>query len=224
MKKKLLSAVVLGALSLVGCGGSDTTSKTPAVPKFDTADNISNYLEGKTLLMEGANIPSHPNGYDEDVNYGAVTQCYQKVQMIFSGSNFHVSSNLGTLRNASATYSKGTCDHEAVSGAQNFDSTGVLIENVAADASCFDITVSYNGFSQVGRGNLSADGKTLTLELFFGARPRATPARTARWVRRPSSSTRLRSPATRSRSTPSPRSSALARLARPVFFAFERGL
>jgi hypothetical protein len=170
MKKKLLSAVVLGALGLMGCGGSDTTTpQTPSVPKFDTADNIRTYLEGKTLLMEGANIPSHPNGYDEDVNYGASSQCYQQVKILFSGGNFHVNSNLATLRDASAPLSKGTCDHDAISGVQNFDSTGVLIENVAADASCFDITASYNGFSQVGRGKLSEDGKQLTMELYFGS-------------------------------------------------------
>jgi hypothetical protein len=167
MKKKLLSAVVLGALGLVGCGGSDTTPQTPSVPKFDTADNIRNYLEGKTLLMEGDNIPAFPNGYDEDVNYGAATQCYQKVQITVSGGNFHVSSNLATLRDAPAVLNKGTCDHAAVSGAQNFDSTAVLIENVAADASCFDISVTYAGFKQVGRSKISADGKTVTMELYF---------------------------------------------------------
>ncbi|MFL5347748.1 MAG: hypothetical protein ACJ8AT_23415 [Hyalangium sp.] len=168
MKKKLLSAVVLGALSLVGCGGNDTTTpQTPSVPKFDTADNIRNYLEGKALVMEGTNIPSFPNGYDEDVNYGAATQCYQKVQITVSSGSFHVSSNLATLRDAPAVFNKGTCDHEAVSGVQNFDSTAVLIENVAADASCFDISVTYPGFKQVGRGKLSADGKQITLELYF---------------------------------------------------------
>lgn len=166
MKKKLLSAVVLGALGLLGCGGTDTP-QTPSVPKFDTADNIRNYLEGKTLTMEGDNIPSYPNGYDEDVNYGASSQCYQKVQIKVAGGNFHVSSDLATLRDASAPLSKGTCDHAAISGAQSFDSTSFLVENVAADANCFDITVSYNGFSQVGRGKISADGKTVTLELFF---------------------------------------------------------
>ncbi|MBN1203976.1 MAG: hypothetical protein JXB05_03500 [Myxococcaceae bacterium] len=161
MKKKLLSAVMLCALGFVGCGGDDDIIKPPPVPKFDTAENIRNYLDGKSLLMEGANIPSHPNGFNEDVDYGAYTQCYQKVQMSVSGGNFNVTSTLGTVRN-------GACDHDAVSGTQNFLSTAVLIENVKADASCFDISVSYNGFSQVGRGKMSEDGKTLTLELYFG--------------------------------------------------------
>ena len=72
MKSKLLSAVMVCALSFVACGGDDDTTPTPSVPKFDTADNIRNYLEGKTLLMEGANIPSHPSGYDENLDFGRV--------------------------------------------------------------------------------------------------------------------------------------------------------
>jgi len=167
MKKKLMTAVVLGALSLVGCGSDTTTPQTPAVPKFDTEANIRNYLEGKVLTMEGDNIPGYPNGLDEDVNYGSATQCYQKVQITVSGGNFHVNSNLATLRDAPAVLNKGTCDHAAILGTQNFDSTSFLVENVSADTSCFDITVTYAGFKQVGRGKLAADGKMLTLELYF---------------------------------------------------------
>jgi hypothetical protein len=169
MKKKLLSAVMLCALGLMGCGGEEEPiDKPPPVPKFDTADNIRTYLEGKKLLMEAANIPSHPNGLDEDVNFDTATQCYQKVEMAFSGGNFQVTSTLGTLRDAPARFSRGTCDHAVVNGTpQVFTSNAVLIENVATDATCFDITITYTGFKQVGRGNMSADGKTLTLELFF---------------------------------------------------------
>jgi hypothetical protein len=169
MKKKLLSAVVLCALGFVGCGGEDTTNPPPAVPKFNTADNVRNWLDGKKMLMEGTNIPSHPNGYDENVNYGAGTQCYNKVEMLAASGNFDVTSTLGTLRNAPAVGSRGTCDRAAPSGAPlRFTSTAVLIENVATDASCFDITITYQGFKQLGRGNLSADGKTLTLEIYLG--------------------------------------------------------
>lgn len=167
MKKKLLSAVVLCALGVVGCGDDVDQNPTPSVPKFDTADNIRTYLEGKALLMEGNSIPSHPNGLDEDVNYGSATQCYNKVEMKFASGNFAVTSTLGTLRDAPTTLSRGTCDRATVSNTQSFTSNTVAIENVSADASCFDITISYTGFKQVGRGNMSADGKTLTLELFF---------------------------------------------------------
>jgi hypothetical protein len=146
------------------------------VPKFDSADNIRNYLEGKKLLMEGTNIPTHPNGLDEDVNFEGVTQCYTKVEMSVASGNFQVTSTLGTLRDAPTKYSKGTCDHAVANGTpQVFTSNAVLIENVKADATCFDITLSYTGFKQVGRGSASADGKTLTLELYFeGAASGAT--------------------------------------------------
>jgi hypothetical protein len=167
MKKKLLAAVVLCSLGFVGCGG-DTETPTPTVPKFDTVENIKTHLDGKKLLMEGASIPTHPNGFDEDVNYGASTQCYQTVQITSSGDKFFVHSTLATLKDAPKTLDHGTCDHATVSGTQDFESTSILIENPKADASCFDITVSYNGFSQVGRAKLSEDGKTLTMELFFG--------------------------------------------------------
>ncbi len=161
MKKKLLSAVVLCALGFVACGDDTETPNPPAVPKFDTADNIRNYLEGKKLLMEGSNIPSHPNGYDEDVNYGSATQCYQKVEMVVASNNFQVTSTLGTQE-------QGMCDHTKAMGTPlTFTSTAVLIENVKADATCFDISITYPSFKQEGRGSLSADGKTLTLEIFF---------------------------------------------------------
>jgi hypothetical protein len=138
------------------------------VPKFDTESNIRTWLDGKKLLMEGANIPSHPNGYDEDVNYGSASQCYTKVEMTVANNNFQVTSTLGTIRNAPTVGSKGECDHAAPAGNPlNFTSTTSLIENVKADASCFDISITYTGFKQVGRGSLSADGKTLTLEIFF---------------------------------------------------------
>jgi hypothetical protein len=168
MKRNLLSALVLCALGTVACGGEDTTPQQPAVPKFDTADNIRNYLEGKKLVMEGANIPSHPNGYDEDVNLGQATQCYQKVEMTVTGGNFAVNSVVGTLRDAPTVGSKGTCDHTVAAGNPlSFTSTAVLIDKVKADATCFDVSFTYPSFKQAGRGSMSADGKTLTLELYF---------------------------------------------------------
>lgn len=166
MKKKLLSVVVLCALGFVGCGDEDDTNKPPPVPTFNTADNLRNWVEGKKLVMEGTNIPSHPNGYDEDVNYGSATQCYTKVEMNVSGGNYAVTSTLGTLRDAPAVGNKGVCDHTVVAGNPlNFTSTAVLIE--PADANCFNVSFTYPSFKQVGRGSMSADGKTLKLELFF---------------------------------------------------------
>jgi hypothetical protein len=48
-----------------------------------------------------------------------------------------------------------------------FDSTAVLFENFKNNGACFDMTATYSAFQQEGRGSISADVKTLTLELFF---------------------------------------------------------
>ena len=168
MKKQLLAAGMLCTLGLVGCGGSTTTppGNTDTGPKYNTADKISTYLEGKTLEMSGANIPDYPNGFNEDVNYGSATQCYTSVTMAVAGGNYNVTSNLGTLRDTS-TKGVQECDHATKSNQTSFTSTNVLIENVRADGTCFDVTFTYTGFKQVGRGQVSQDGKTLKLELFF---------------------------------------------------------
>jgi hypothetical protein len=173
MKKQLLSAVMLCTLGLVGCdednnnNNSDAGTDAGTEAKYNTVDKINTYLEGKTLTMSGANIPSHPNGYDEDVNYGSATQCYQSVVMQVAAGTYNVTSTLGTLRDASQTGSRGTCDHETKATELKFSTTAVLIENVAADGSCFDVTYTYTGFKQAGRGQISQDGQTVKLELFF---------------------------------------------------------
>lgn len=157
MKKKLLSAVMLCTLGLVGCGGD--TTPPPETKKYDTAAKILAHLEGKSMVMEGANIPSHPNGYSEDLNLGSATQCYAKVSMAVAGGIFNVTSDLATVAN-------GACDH-VKANVQTFSTTNVLIENVQGDGECFDVLFTYTGFAQEGRGKISADGKTVTLELFF---------------------------------------------------------
>lgn len=167
MKKQLLSVVVVGSLGLMACGGSTSgTGTTDTGPKYNTADKISTYLEGKTLTMSGSNIPDYPNGFNEDVNYGAATQCYVDVTMTVGGGNYHVVSDLGTLRDTS-TPGVQECDHTTKSTQTDFTSTSVLIENVREDGTCFDVTFTYTGFKQVGRGQVSQDGKTVKLELFF---------------------------------------------------------
>jgi len=159
MKKKLLSAVMLCTLGLWGCG--DDEDPPVQKPTLNSSANILAFLEGKTLLMEGANIPSHPNGYSEDMDFGASSQCYQKVTMSVAGGNFKVDSIPGTITD-------GVCHHDVAKNPLSFTSTTVLIENVAADGSCFDVTFSFpGGLVQEGRGGFTADQKTLKLELFF---------------------------------------------------------
>lgn len=144
--------------------GSTTTTTVTENP-YDTAAKINAYLEGKTLTMAGADIPSDPNGYNENVNFGQATQCYNKTVMMPAAAAWHVESTLGTLSNAPNTGDVGTCEHDKPGTTVMFDSTAILVENVSAD--CFDFTATYVGFGQEGRGSISADGKVLKLEIFF---------------------------------------------------------
>lgn len=166
MKKKLLAAVMLCTLGLVGCGEGETVDGTgndnptpPPAKKFDTPAKILAHLEGKTLVMTGDNIPSHPNGYSEDLNLGSYTQCYAKVAMAVNSGIFNVTSDL-------ATVTDGACDHVKATE-QTFSTTNVLIENIQGDGECFDVLFTYTSFQQEGRGRISPDGTTVTLELFF---------------------------------------------------------
>lgn len=157
-----------GAGGTGGTGGSASSSSSSsgtASNPYDTADKINAYLDGKTLTMAGADIPSHPNGFDENVNFGQATQCYNKTVMTPAAQAWHVVSTLGTLNNAPNTGDTGTCDNATAGVEVAFDSTAILVENVSA--TCFDFTATYVGFGQEGRGSISADGKTVKLELFF---------------------------------------------------------
>lgn len=163
MKKQLLSAVMLCTLGLAGCG-----DEPPAPTPVDPNQKVTNQLEGKTLVMQGENIPSHTNGFSENVNLEGFTQCYNKVVMTVASGNFTVISTLGTLRNAPAKNDVGTCDNAAAAvELAPLTTTSYRIENAREDLSCFDVTFNYPaGFTQEGRGSLSADGRTLKLELF----------------------------------------------------------
>ena len=146
------------ALALAACGSSGGT----AAPSFASSAEIKTYLEGKTLVMTGADIPSHPNGFNEDVNYGAYSQCYADTTITIGSDTWHVVSHTGTISGTPAA-----CDHVSAATAA-FDSTAVAISNVQGNGECFDITVTYTGFSQAGRGAFKDNGATLELELFFG--------------------------------------------------------
>jgi hypothetical protein len=160
-----LAAALLAA---TGCGsdpGTDTGTGPEA--KLDSAAKIEGFLEDKPLVMAGDDIPTHPNGYLRDVNLAQATQCYSEVNMALKGSNFDVKSKLGTLMNAPNTGDVGKCDESTVSRELEFNSTTYLVENIEGDAECFDITITYTGFGQEGRGAISEDRKELHLELYF---------------------------------------------------------
>ncbi|MCY1017918.1 hypothetical protein [Pyxidicoccus sp. MSG2] len=170
MKKQILSAVVLCALGFAGCGEDDPVVDPPDnTPKLDSQANILAFLDGKSLQMTGANIPSHPNGYNEDIDYGAATQCYKSVTMSVAGGNFKVDSIPGTIEGSPGVGQPGgTCNHDLAKNPLSFTSTTLVMENVAADGSCFDVTFNFpGGLVQEGRGGFSADRKQLKLELFF---------------------------------------------------------
>lgn len=183
--KKLLTFCALVAISgLVACGGTTNTPDSGTGGgsgggtatgggnggnDFSTSARIMAHLEGKTMVMEGSDIPTSPNGFNENIDFGASTQCYQKVAIATLAGQFTVTSDLGTLNAPGDGGAVGMCDRTTKSNTVSFTSTAVLIDNVSNNGECFDITSTYNGFSQEGRGSISADGKTVTLELFFAA-------------------------------------------------------
>lgn len=163
------TATVTYTLTAKNAGGSVNATATVTVTKLDSANAINTYLEGKTMVMTGADIPKYPNGFLEDKNYGASTQCYNKTTIVVASGNWAVTSLLGTLNGAPAAGDTGTCDRTTVKGSPvAFTSTAILVENVQGNATCFDVTATYTGFKQEGRGSISADGKTVIMELFFG--------------------------------------------------------
>ncbi|MGA9525883.1 MAG: hypothetical protein WBV82_30770 [Myxococcaceae bacterium] len=165
-----LCAVSLFAGGLMmGCGPDADPTPTPPAKKFDTPVKISAFFEGKTLVMEKDNIPTHPNGFLQDLDFGASSQCYHKVTMVAEGGNFAVTSDLGTITGSSGVGTEGSCDRTTKSNTLSFKSKTVLIENVKDDGACFDVTYTYDGFVQEGRASLNADGTLLSLEIFLGA-------------------------------------------------------
>jgi len=174
------------ALGVSACGGDDTNNNNNNNTNtnnnntnnnnnnntgcdYDTVAKVQAFLEGKTLVMNGENIPSHPNGFDRNINFGAATQCIYETKIEVVNNNFQVTTGFGTLSGAPNQGDVGTCDVNTKAAVADFQatSTGVLVENTAADCSCFDVTVTYAGFTQEGRAMISADGTEVDMELFF---------------------------------------------------------
>lgn len=166
--KNLFEATLAVSLLTMACGGGTTTT-TDAGTKLDTPERIAAYLEGKTLTMEGANIPSSPNGFNENVNYGAASQCYKNTVIKVAGGNYTVTAALGTIRaldgGTPALNELGVCDHTTGGTFGPTPSTIVKYDNVKGNAECFDIDVTYNAYGQEGRGSIADGG--VNLELFF---------------------------------------------------------
>lgn len=161
--KKLATLVALSVLA--ACGGSSDENPPPALT---TKEAIATYVDGKTWVMTGADIPSHPNGFSEDLNLGAASQCYQKVTIAILAGTWSTTSDLGTLEGEPLA-----CNHAVKSNTLAFASETVALGTDAisgtgeATADCFDILVNYGAFKQEGRGRFSADRETMELELYF---------------------------------------------------------
>lgn len=136
--------------------------------RLTTGADVLALMEGKTLLMDASKVPSHPNGYDENVNFGSASQCIHSVRMDVAGGAMTVTTELARLDNAPGAGDRGQCNRNIPAGGNvAFNTTAVLVENVQSGGGCFDITLTYMGFGQEGRGSISADQRTVSLELFF---------------------------------------------------------
>ncbi|MBK8480786.1 MAG: hypothetical protein IPL40_06385 [Proteobacteria bacterium] len=179
----MLGGTLALALLLSGCSDSDppagdagvvardarTAADAAVGNPYNTVTAVTAFHDGKTLVMAGSNIPTHPQGADENMNLGTATQCLHKVTMkLNAGPQLVVTTELGTLNGAPTADSVGTCDRTTVFGAPlTFTTSALLIENVAADGSCFDLRATYTGFAQEGRGAIAADGRSARYELYI---------------------------------------------------------
>ncbi|MEO1483788.1 MAG: hypothetical protein AAFU77_16895 [Myxococcota bacterium] len=171
MKLKSLVAPLALALVFAACGDDDGESNDDmGPPDFTTGQNILNFLDGATLTMRGDNIPTHPNGFFEGLDAGAATQCYNETLITVASGQFSINSQLGTLENLMPVgdFMIGECNRDEVSGPFSDVTTAV---SFTGDADCFDISVTYTGFAQEGRGSINADGTELRMELYFATQP-----------------------------------------------------
>jgi len=161
-------------MGLMACGGEEVTGNPdggtvdPVAQRCASELNLKAYLNGKVYRMAGNDIPTHPNGYNENVNFGSATQCYNSTELSYTETKLLVTTQLGTLLSAPNTGDVGMCDRNTVVGTPlMFETVSFTVENIASKCSCFDFTANYGAFQQEGRGSLSEDGKTMRLELFF---------------------------------------------------------
>jgi hypothetical protein len=174
MKRSLLSMCLVSAVACsraptAGDAGADTAGDAGVdagvAMDFSTGRKILNYLEGKTLVMAGRDIPECPFGISEAVDLGVSTQCYRAITIRVANGAFASTVEGGAL----ATLPDGGlgCDHTATTSTSNFTSMSVLIDNVVDNGACFDVTLDFGAFGEEGRGRIAPDGTSVTLELYF---------------------------------------------------------
>lgn len=148
-------------------GPSEMPERPEGPEAFENVGQLYGYLEARSWLMSTEDIPSHPNGYDENVNFGQATQCLHEATMLVQNRAFTIASRMGTLKDAPRSGDSGRCDRAESNGSDlHFDTTAALVENMRDGGACFDITLTYAGFGQEGRGGVREDG-AVALELYF---------------------------------------------------------
>jgi hypothetical protein len=145
---------------------------------LDTPAAINAYLAGKTMVENGADLPHDPDGRNENTITAGEFHCWNKSTIQISPSGeWQNTVLLGTETKTGDSGDSGTCETASVFGAPiPFTAPAASIINVQGNATCFDIDVPYTFKGSVtpspensGRGSISADGKTVSLEVYFTA-------------------------------------------------------
>lgn len=133
---------------------------------FGSGRAILSYLEGKTLLMTGGDIPPYPFGIHETQDLGSNSQCYRAITTRVVNGAFVTTVEAGQLSGGSADAGS-RCDHTTTTATESYTSKSLLIDNAKDNGGCFDIAVDYGAFAEEGRGRIAPDGTSVTLELYF---------------------------------------------------------
>lgn len=143
----------------------------PIDPDLSNPLAIEAWLDGKTAVMTGADIPEWPLGYFEGANYGEATQCLAEVKLRYVDVSFISDTDFGTLNGAPDEGSVGTCDHMPSSRQAQATTRGYAIEG---DGVCFDLRLDFGSYTLEGRGDFTPDGRTMRLELYYAGQATGT--------------------------------------------------
>jgi hypothetical protein len=156
---------------LAACGSNSTPDPNPSPdPNLTSPAGIYGYLEGKTFVQTGADIPPYPNGLNENVNNdgspagGACDNAFT-LQFASTSGSWTVNGELGTLVGAPNIGDVGVCDKNMISGPVGPFTSSFVVANIIGDASCFDIDMG-SPLTAVGRASISQDAKTLSWEIY----------------------------------------------------------
>ena len=156
--------------STSGAGSSRPGGTSSGTPVLGNLNSIYDYLVGKTFVETGADIPPFPYGWDQNANHDGSASggaCFTKQTLQFTTmpGTWSLTQTFGTLTGAVVDGSAGTCDTSTPAGAPVGPTADVFtLQNLQGNATCFDIDVSAADLS--GRGAISSDGKTMSLELY----------------------------------------------------------